>query len=541
MPPSTTLKVISSPACQTFDTLLQETRAAQKRNGWDDQKICNNLFYMTSEANLRAAVELAGARDALERARDAYKSENIAGYRGPVEILFDVDDNLNLPERLARFVRDTPGNTVNPPDENAIISSLERALSAPAKETTFQTLSCPACATFDQVLSDRLAFNDKGLARDVPRVSRDWGMPQFRDKIRFLLVNSSCYASVCQQEAGAHLGWAWYAYQSNGEDEPASPEQYEQARGPVESLFNTQSGACLSARLAAFVRATDKFLPRADNDVMVSRMSSSTLLQQATLPADLVALDSICQQLWPLWSSMPRQTGNSDWEIWFREQSTLPDSKTTNFFQTLAEYALAAVMAKGINKGLDAAAGQSVGLIDYSVLGFSGKAVTFGSNVLAPWTATYAFSKLVKKQGPLFSAREQVRNTLKSDTDSDLEKLETCLNACLDSIDWTAAKAVFGVTPFGLLTTVYSGAKWFARTVGFIKNSYHGQACTLLDLAELGRDGQSELTANQQLARQLAQVVILHLCNEDQKRFLKLMTASKETFAYGDLVKLIDG
>ena len=28
------------------------------------------------------------------------------------------------------------------------------------------------------------------------------------------------------------------------------------------------------------------------------------------------------------------------------------------------------------------------GLIGYSVLGFSGKAVTFGSNVLAPWKAT---------------------------------------------------------------------------------------------------------------------------------------------------------
>ena len=38
-----------------------------------------------------------------------------------------------------------------------------------------------------------------------------------------------------------------------------------------------------------------------------------------------------------------------------------------------------------------------------------------------------------------------------------LKKLETCLNACLDSIDWTAAKAAFEVTLFGLLTTVYSG------------------------------------------------------------------------------------
>lgn len=149
MPPSTTLKVISAPACQAFDSLLNHARAAQKHDRWGDPQIRDNLGYMTSDASLRAAVELAGARGALERAWQAYRDENTAGYRGPAEILFDVDDNLNLPERLARFVRDVPGNTVSPPDENAIISSLERALSAPAKETTFQTLSCPACATLD--------------------------------------------------------------------------------------------------------------------------------------------------------------------------------------------------------------------------------------------------------------------------------------------------------------------------------------------------------------------------------------------------------
>lgn len=555
MPPSTTLKVISAPACQAFDSLLNHARAAQKHDRWGDPQIRDNLGYMTSDASLRAAVELAGARGALERAWQAYRDENTAGYRGPAEILFDVDDNLNLPERLARFVRDVPGNTVSPPDENAIISSLERALSAPAKETTFQTLSCPACATFDQVLSGRLAFNKLGPARDVPGVSSDWGMPQFRDNIQFLLVDPSCYALVRQQEAGTHLGWAWDAYQTNGDDgEPASPQQYQQACGPVEDLFSTQSGACLSARLAAFVRATDGFLPRKDDDVMVSRMSSPTLLQQATLPADLVALDSICQPLWPLLSSMSRQTGNSDWETWFSKQLAALDNSSPVQMKDLPADGLLAllrdalpgliagkVISSLINRGLNAAAGQTVGLIGYSVLGFSGKAVTFGSNVLAPWKATYQFSNLVKKQGPLFSAREQVRQTLKSDADPDLKKLETCLNACLDSIDWTAAKAAFEVTPFGLLTTVYSGVKWLVLKVSPTQNSYYGQACTLLDLAELGRNGQSELTASQQLARQLAQVVILHLCNGNLTRFLKLMTTNKDTVAYGELAKLIDG
>ena len=107
--------------------------------------------------------------------------------------------------------------------------------------------------------------------------------------------------------------------------------------------------------------------------------------------------------------------------------------------------------------------------------------------------------------------------------------------------DWIAAKAAFEVTPFGLLTTVYSGVKWLVLKVSPTQNSYYGQACTLLDLAELGRNGQSELTASQQLARQLAQVVILHLCNGNLTRFLKLMTTNKDTVAYGELAKLIDG
>ena len=61
---------------------------------------------------------------------------------------------------------------------------------------------------------------------------------------------------------------------------------------------------------------------------MVSRMSPPTLLQQATLPADLVALDSICQPLWPLLSSMSRQTGNSDWETWFSKQLAALDNRS---------------------------------------------------------------------------------------------------------------------------------------------------------------------------------------------------------------------
>ena len=150
--------MISAPACQAFDTLLNHARKAQKHDRWGDPQIRDNLGYMTSGRPVCVQPLSWPAQGALEQAWDAYRDENTAGYRGPAEILFDVDDNLNLPERLARFVRDVPGNTVNPPDENAIISSLEQALSAPAKETTFQTLSCPACATFDQVLSSRLAF-----------------------------------------------------------------------------------------------------------------------------------------------------------------------------------------------------------------------------------------------------------------------------------------------------------------------------------------------------------------------------------------------
>ena len=183
MPPSTTLKVISAPAYQAFDSLLNHARKAQKHDRWGDPQIRDNLGYMTSDASLRAAVELAGARGALERARDAYRDENTAGYRGPAEILFDVDDNLNLPERLARFVRDAR-QYGEPPDENAI-SAAWAGLVRADQETTFQTLSCPACATFDQVLSGRLAFNKLGPARDVPGVSSDWGMPQFRDNIQF--------------------------------------------------------------------------------------------------------------------------------------------------------------------------------------------------------------------------------------------------------------------------------------------------------------------------------------------------------------------
>ena len=48
--------------------------------------------------------------------------------------------------------------------------------------------------------------------------------------------------------------------------------------------------------------------------------------------------------------------------------------------------------------------------------------------------------------------------------------------------------------------------------------------------------GKAELTASQQLARQLAQVVILHLCG-NLTRFLKLMTTNKDTVAYGELAK----
>jgi hypothetical protein len=36
-------------------------------------------------------------------------------------------------------------------------------------------------------------------------------------------------------------------------------------------------------------------------------------------------------------------------------------------------------------------------------------------------------------------------------------------------------------------------------------------------------------------------VVILHLCNGNLTRFLKLMTTNKDTVAYGELAKLIDG
>ena len=100
----------------------------------------------------------------------------------------------------------------------------------------------------------------------------------------------------------------------------------------------------------------------------------------------------------------------------------------------------------------------------------------------------YQFSNLVKKQGRCSQCSvNRLANTLKSDADPDLKKkLETCLNACLDSIDWTAAKAAFEVTLFGLLTTVYSGVKWLVLKVSPTQNSYYGQACTLLDLAELG-------------------------------------------------------
>ena len=69
------------------------------------------------------------------------------------------------------------------------------------------------------------------------------------------------------------------------------------------------------------------------------------------------------------------------------------------------------VISSLINRGLNAAGRANRGVDRLPVLGFSGKAVTFGSNVPAPWKATYQFPNLVKNRGRCSVPASRLANT----------------------------------------------------------------------------------------------------------------------------------
>jgi hypothetical protein len=377
-----------------------------------------------------------------------------------------------------------------------------------------------ALTRFNETLDGRARFE---------RYLTSWGRPQYRDALGLLGVDAELKSAVQSANAEPQVSAAWEAF----DDESESSKLYVALRGPVEKLFRMDprpaSNGDVATRLTTFATEVASALAKVQGDAgqpngLVMALNVPIPSGADSIYPDLSLLDEQRKAVVLLIKAMGRQTGTKSWSEWFGEKF----AAVKDGFPALVNLGATTGLSTIINKSLEAAAGHAVGLVGYSVVGFSGYVVTFGSNLLTPWQATYQFPKLMKTQSVLYRLHEYGDKRLQLPASHRVMK---ALQASTDSIDWSAVQTAFKVTPFGLLVSVYGGVKWLALKAKPQVGAYYNNAKDLIDAADTLQTGETK-------ENRLAMLTILHLCGGLEK-FVQVMTCRRED-AYSTLSGMID-
>ncbi len=367
---------------------------------------------------------------------------------------------------------------------------------------------------FNGILKGRIAF-EKGM-------KVEWGRPQYREALMFLANEEELKDFAEEMDADPLLAEAIQAYSEDAEND----ESLAGFRGATEVLFSPD-GAALSesavrARFTAFVsdaqKACEALTSDKDEEGMLLNIDVPTSGLDEIYP-DLSLLDTQRKELAELIKLMGRQTGDESWDEWFERKFASVKARLPK----LASMVVWEGLGEVVNKLLD------VELIGFTIAGHTGHVVTFGANILTPWHALVEFPKLMEKQLALYRLQEYGKNKLKL---TDSSKVMKAIQTTIDSIDWSAVRTGFKITPFGLLIGIYSGAKYIALKAKPEAGAYYDDAKDLIDAADtFHASGETD-------ENKLAMLTILHLAGGPE-RYVQLMTY-RENDAYDVLSKMMD-
>ncbi len=319
---------------------------------------------------------------------------------------------------------------------------------------------------FNGILKGRVEFERK---------LDDWGRPQYREALMYVASEQELKDLAEATDATALLAEAIQAHSEDAE----SDKSLAKFRDATQVLFSTSDGTTLSesavrTRFTTFTSSARSAFESLKTDKQPTGMLLNIAAPTSgvdTVYPDLSLLDNQRTALAGLIKWMGRQTGDKSWSEWFGEKFvTVKES-----MPKLASMGVWTGLGSVVNKLLD------VGLIGFSIAGYSGHVVTFGANVLTPWQAVVEFPKLMEKQLVLYRLKEYGKDKLKL---SDSSKVMKAIQTTIDSIDWSAVRTAFKVTPFGLLISVYSGAKFIVLKAKPSVGAYYDSAKELVDAAD---------------------------------------------------------
>ncbi|MEA3118477.1 MAG: hypothetical protein QOI13_1747 [Paraburkholderia sp.] len=224
--------------------------------------------------------------------------------------------------------------------------------------------------------------------------------------------------------------------------------------------------------------------------VPVAQMSEeSELLRdrpEYVMELGLLSLEQKREEMMGMAKVIGRQTGEKSWSEWFAE-------KCQSAFEEIPSACRAVIQA---------IAGRAIG----HILGTS-----FGSNLLAPWTAAFIdFPNFYGKQLGLYRIKEYGEKKVGAHG-----RVVGVLNNSIERIDWEAIRYAFQVTPFGIFVTAYAVARKLSELVRLKKPDCTEDARVLIELADAENQGDESV---------IAQLVILFFA-EDDATFMIIMTA----------------
>ena len=354
--------------------------------------------------------------------------------------------------------------------------------------------------------------------------SGSWEFPQYREAIGAVTSEASLKALANQTNAALALSFCWENLKdtpklSQNEMSEAKEKLLQKIKGPVERLFDIsecsdkKSGkeeCCLSEktiheRFQTFASETANLGIGAKEDrkdIFLNIKYPFAPVPDSKHP-ELKPLIAQQEKLTPLIQNIGRHQGLESWREWFYKQ-----------LQKLREYKLMPFQIVG---------GSSIS----HLLG-----VPLGGNVLTPFVALTKFQYLMKKQFLLYSLKEYGANELKMGKEGKQKELMDAIQAPISSIDWSAIKMSFQVTPFGLFITAYSSFKGAINWLSPPKGDYYKNAVELINIAD-------DIYTSPQISpeSQLALLTILHLAG-DPDEFVKIMTC-KQDEAFKLLSKLM--
>jgi hypothetical protein len=502
-----------------FNDILTNRLGWEKEHDfWEEKQLKDALASMTHNKLLANFIKHINACEIFSNASKKVDFRN--SLQVEIENVGDAIEDLFSISGLVEFKNDK--KKLKPLDKQCVsnrITTFARRIASALKQDVEIADVIFAAEEFKEILQS--CIQSEKPRRDM--IDSSWGHPRYKDALSSLGYDSKLKALANQTNATSLLSYAWKAYAKNEEEQ--LPPKIKEA---VETLFSTKEAASLNedtllARFQTFASYASQFtgIGTVENQYGMILNIEAPVSQKVSESEEYPELKLLISQqtaLIELIKKMGRQTDSKSWSKWFENQF----NTVKHAIPALVKMSVCYELSRVINTLLG-----GVGL-GYSIAGYSGNIITFGSSILTPLQATITFPQLMKKQLVLYRLKEY-------GVELKMYKNSTVMNAIqasIVSIDWIAVKMAFNITPFGLLISAYSLVKLTVNKVNPSTNEYYSYAKTLIDSAD---QIHTSPIADALSESKLARMTILHLASSPEK-FLEIMTCRKD-----DAYKILSG